>query len=219
MRAGVCLGLFVGATLGAGALLSADVAEAASERDDWDGGYGARAEHRSDFTFGLAGGLMTGQASGFPNESDKIGVARYEADTGVGFGSGGTLYLGGALADTLTVAIGTSGGSLRGNDLELSGGSFVLRVEAYPLFYESALGRDLGIAFQFGAGGLAMKKGDEERANGGNMATLGAGLFYEIFHFGSFAAGPSLDYLYLYSPSLEVHLASLGGRIAFYGGP
>ena len=73
--------------------------------NDWEGDYGQTAERRSDFTAGVSFGLFTGAAYGYPNKAGKIDDDRYVADTGVGFGTAQTLWLGGALRDWFTFAI------------------------------------------------------------------------------------------------------------------
>jgi hypothetical protein len=172
---------------------------------------------------GLSGGLMFGNAVGFPNESSKIDDPAFEADTGLGLGSGGTLWIGGALHDAFAVGIGQTGGAISGNSLRGQGGAFVLRLVGYPAFAAGGIGENLGVSANFGAGSFTLKQadaeGDETAAEGGVMSFLGGGVFYEAFRWGPVAMGPCVEYLYLYSPSLDGHAGGLFWRSVFYGGP
>jgi hypothetical protein len=189
--------------------------------DDWDGGYDLPpATRRSGFTFGALGGVLIGSARGYPNDLDRIDVPEFEARTGLGLQNGGSFWLGGALTDWFTFALGVGGGSINGEGrLVGSGGAFLLRIETFPLFYRGGVFRDLGISFNAGTGGYTIKDGNREVAEGSGTAVVGATLFFEPIQLWRFSMGPALDYAHHFSRSIEVDLLVLGWRSAFYGGP
>ena len=188
------------------------------EVDAWDGGYDVEYEKRSDFVLGVQGGFMLGNASGYPNSVNKIGIDSAEVNTGLGLGGGGTAWFGGALLDWFVFGVGATGVSLSG-DADVSGGGFIFRTEAYPLFYEYDWGKDLGIGFNFGIGSLRAEQEGKQSADGGAMSITGVGAFYEAWHVGHLAFGPSFDYHYIFSRSMRFHASTLGMRGVVYGGP
>jgi hypothetical protein len=151
----------------------------------------------------------------------RIGDPDYRADTKFGVGDNLDLWIGGALQDWFTFGIGTSFGSLYGNDVVGGLYLFSFRVEMYPFFYQGKAGRDFGLFTNFGLGGYKLydAESEEQIADGGAVSLVGVGAVYEAFHFGSFAAGPTLEYRHLFSESLKHHSAILGMRILWYSGP
>ncbi|MFC1643301.1 hypothetical protein ACFL5O_11565 [Myxococcota bacterium] len=191
-----------------------------AQDEDWqDPARAAQAQRRSGFTIGMSGGLTLGRAYGYPNETDKIDRPQYEADTGLGIANGGILWLGGALTDWFTFGIGMANASLQGHDYQASGGAFVTRIEAFPLFYANDSLQDLGLALTCGAGTIRVERDGDTKADGGNMSSVGLGVFYEPWRAWQISLGPSLEVLYVFSGSLRSFSATLGGRIVFYGGP
>jgi hypothetical protein len=179
--------------------------------------YRPEPERRDGFTIGLAGGLGIGQHRGYPNTYDDLNNPASEANTGVGFANGGSLWIGGALRDWLTVAVGSFGGGNSGNDLVGSGGAFGMRVEAYPLFDLGGRWRDLGLGAEFGIGGSTILDADEKQvADGGAMSMVGIGAFFEAFSLWHYTGGPTLMYAHQYSESLNRHMLLIGWRNALY---
>jgi hypothetical protein len=176
-------------------------------------------ERRSGFTFGLAGGLLTSRARGYPNDVAKIDVPEYEAHSGLGVSLGGAFWIGGALADWLTIGVGVIGGGIQKNGLKSGGGAFTVRIESFPLFYRGGPFRDLGVLFTAGTGGYSIQRGNEKLAEGAGTSALGAGAFYESWRFWQFSFGPQFEYNYQFSDSMSAHTFVLGMRSAFYGGP
>jgi hypothetical protein len=206
--------------LSAAVYLAASQASAQDEQEEWDGGYDYVAERRFGFTAGLGAGLALGRAVGYPNVAGQIGSSEYEADTGLALGDDYTLWLGGALKDWFTVAVGMNLGGIGTDELVTGGWGFFFRVETFPLFYEGGFWEDFGVQANFGIGAeVIVDQDQEEVANGGAMSVAGLGAVYEAFHFGSFAAGPTLEYRYSFSQSLSQHIGIAGMRIVFYGGP
>jgi hypothetical protein len=176
-------------------------------------------QRRADVTIGANLGVLGGAASGFPNEVAKIDVPQYEAETGFGAGSWVALWLGGALSDWLSFGIGGASGTLAGADGEASLGAFLFRVETYPLVGMGGALGDLGLFANAGLGTMTVEQDGKESGEGGSMSFLGAGVLWEAWRPGHFALGPSLEYMHLWSLTGTAHVAQLGFRVAYYGGP
>ena len=65
----------------------------------------------------------------------------------------------------------------------------------------------------------ASQEAEQEMADGGAMSVVGLGAAYEWLHFGSFAAGPTLQYRHRFSESLAAHTVALGMRLVYRSGP
>jgi hypothetical protein len=192
---------------------------AAEAEPEWDGDYKTVATRRSDFSFGASAGLMAGTAYGYPNEADAIGNPARVGDTGIGAGSAFELWLGGALRDWFNFGLGVTGFGFEATDGTLEGGGFVVRVEFFPFFGQGKALDDVGAFGSFGLGGATISEGDEQRADGGAVSIIGLGAFWEPWRFGSFAAGPSIEYRHVFSRTLTLYGATAGIRLAFYAGP
>jgi len=204
------------------ALLVAAPAAAAEEDDnEWDGGFDYRAEVRSDVVLGLSVGLAFGSSSGYPNEAGKIDDPEYEADTGFALGQDYTVWVGGALQDWFTFALGMNSGGFQGDGLYAGSTGFLSRVETFPLFYYGEFWRDFAVFADFGIAMAAIVDVDseEEVANGGALSLVGIGVAYELWHLGGFAIGPSLQYRHLRSNSMSQHTGVLAARVSYYTGP
>jgi hypothetical protein len=177
------------------------------------------AVRREGIMVGVAGGLTLNAASGYPNDVSQIGLPEFEATTGLGVSTGGALWLGGALADWLNIGLGAVGGSFEHRGLQASGGSFGLRIEAFPLFSRGGFYQDLGMSFTAGVGGYTLKRGGETVAEGEATSSVGVGALYEGFRFWRISTGPQIEYTHQFSRSLSSHLFIIGWRAAFYGGP
>jgi hypothetical protein len=198
--------------------LAATGARAEAGPSDWDGGFHERAERRSDFTIGASLGFGVGQASGYPNEIDKLDDPDFESDTGFTGGSSSALWLGVAFNDYLTFGIGFGGVGLEGNEREAAGGAFLFHVDVYPLYGRGDVLDDLALTGNFGAGTLTIKGGDEE-ADGGLMSLVDLGASWEHFRFWQMATGPTLSVTHTWSLSARLTAAQLGWRLSFYAGP
>ena len=202
-------------------LLVAAPAAAGEDENEWDGDFDYRAEVRSDVVLGLSSGLALGSCSGYPNEAGKIDRPEYEADTGFALGQDYTFWVGGALQDWFTFALGLNSGGIQGNGLYAGSTGFLLRIEAYPLFYYGEFWRDFAVFADFGIGMGAIFDVDseEEVANGGALSLTGLGVAYELWHLGGFAIGPSLQYRHLFSDSFRSDVGVLAARVSYYTGP
>jgi hypothetical protein len=188
---------------------------------DWESDYDpGHAVRRSAFAAGVTMGALVGGVSGYPNEAEKIGVARYEAGTGPAGGTGGGFWLGVAPRDWLVLGLGASFGSVAGSSSLSNGGAFVLHLEAFPLFERGGLLRDLGVIGEFGAGSRNVFHGSTLVADGGLISCAGFGVVYEPVRVGSHvSAGPVLLVSHQFSQTIAATLVTAGVQVAFYGGP
>lgn len=191
----------------------------AAENQYWDGGFGEKAERRSDVVLGASTGLLLGSALAYPNEVDKIDDPAYEVTTGLGVGYSYGFWLGGALKDWFVFGIGGMGVSLGGSDAKASGGGAFFHVEAFPLYALGGSFRDLALYADFGAGSVAVDSDTKEDGEGGFTSIVGLGGAYELWRVGSFALGPNVSYSHQFSQTSSSHFATLGFRAVFYGGP
>jgi hypothetical protein len=176
-------------------------------------------ERRFGLSLGVSGGVALSSVSGFPDEASKIGVAEFEASTGLVPTSGGALWIGGSPTDWLSLGIGMVGASSSGNGLSGSGGTVQVRIEAFPLFYRGGTWQDLGVLLAFGTGGYELKRGAETVGLGSGTSSVGVGAFYEPIRLWQVSMGPQLEYSLQFSDALTSHLLILGWRTAFYSGP
>ena len=191
----------------------------ATDNEAWDGGFGQKAERRSDIVLGVSGGLLLGAANGYPNEIDKIDEPAFESSTGFAVGNGFSFWFGGALTDWFTFGLGMTLLDSSGSDGTMSGQAFIAKVEAFPLYGMGGPLRDLAFFTDFGAGGMTIEGEPEGEAEGGFTSVAGFGSAYEIFRFGHFAFAPTAEYLLVRSPTVTAHSGILGLRALFYGGP
>jgi hypothetical protein len=179
----------------------------------------APAQRRAGLVLGIAGGLLTSSARGYPNDVAKIDVPQYEAHLGAGVATGGAFWIGGALADWLTLGVGAFGGGSERGGLRGSGGVFTVRIEAFPLFYRGGHFQDLGVLFTAGTGAYSIHRGKEKLAEGAGTSAVGVGAFYEPWRFWQLSFGPQIEYSHQFSDSMSAHTLVLGLRSVFYGGP
>jgi hypothetical protein len=180
-----------------------------------------KAKRRSDFALGFSLSGMAGAVSGYPLDANKMNVERYRATSGAAGGTGGGLWVGGALRDWFVVGVGLNFGSIAGGDATLSrGGAFVFHLEGFPLFPVGGAFRDLAVVGEFGTGNRKLIKASQTVADGGMMSYASAGILYEPIRIGSHvSAGPMLLLAYQFSETLNAAFAIAGVQIAYYGGP
>jgi hypothetical protein len=174
---------------------------------------------REGLWFGLSGGLAVASASGYRNDVAEIGLPEFEAGTGLAVSGSGAIWLGGSLADWLSVGVGFQSASFAGDDLEASGFGLNVRIETFPLFYQGGAFRDLGVALLAGTGGIRVKRGEETVAEGEATSLVGLGAFFEPWQLWRFSTGPEISYTHQFSRSISAHLLVVGWRVAFYRGP
>jgi hypothetical protein len=185
------------------------------------------AERRSGIVFGTMFGFGVGSASGTPNSANDLNDPNYYTASGPAFGSDFSLFLMGALADPISVGFFFAGVGFSNKDVQTSGSAFGLRVDLFPLACKCVkpFFRDIGLASQFGIGGMKMTPKNNVNATlaNGTQSFIGEGIFYDAKVVrvlgGHLSMGPELDYTVITSTAAEQHGATISLRIAFNGGP
>ncbi|MGA2449192.1 MAG: hypothetical protein ABTD50_10980 [Polyangiaceae bacterium] len=212
------LGLLFAATTGAGAA-------AVPTGDQTAVSLPASHALRNGLVFGFSLGAGFGRGSGYPNDNSKIGDPSYYSSSGWMGGTGESLFVLGALTDSLSFGFFYQGAVYRSADFRSSGAGGGLRVEAFPLVGVAPRFAGLGVLAEFGIGTASLDSTKDPSAPqaGGTQSFGGVGAFYEwsfghLFG-GHFAVGPSVEYDAIWTQPFDRNglLASL--RIAFYGGP
>ena len=180
----------------------------------------APASRRSGFTAGALAGLAFGTVSGYPNDFAKIDNPAYLTSTS-GVGSAFGIYLGGALTDWFTFALGLDVSGYSGSKLVSRAAVFAFHLEAFPAFALGGIYRDAGLFGDFGTGVASIKERDTnvQFASSGSLSVVGLGAFVEPWRLGHLAFGPYGAWHYQFSDSMSRQLGEIGFRGAFYGGP
>jgi hypothetical protein len=179
---------------------------------------------RSGVAIGLTLGAGAVGASGYPNDSTKIGDSAYYSASGLMLGSSESLFLMGALTDYLSFGFFYSHASATNADWRSTGNEGGFRVEVFPLVGLLPRVGGLGLVAQFGlgSGNLTAKRPGLPTAEG-TQSFAAVGGFYEwsFGHFlgGHFGVGPSLEYDAIWSLPWERHSLLASARVVFYGGP
>jgi hypothetical protein len=177
---------------------------------------------RSGLVVSLAVGLGVSTASGYPNNSNQIGDESYYSASNVMGGSGGALFVGGALSDYLNFGFFLLSESFRSSswDSKMSGGG--LRVEAFPLVYLVPTLKNAGVFADFGIGATTLDvrtPGYPEAHGVQSIMAIGGMYEFTIFHLfsGHGVFGPTIEYDTVFSQSMTSGAGVLGARLAFYG--
>lgn len=179
---------------------------------------------RSGLVLGGALGVGVGGASGYPNDSLKIGDPRYYSASGVMLGTSETLVLMGALADYLNFGFWFNHADYGGGGFHSNGSAGGLRVEAFPLVALYPKLDGLGLFGDFGIGQAKLTSNVAGApAAEGTQSFVAGGAFYE-WPFGKvigghLAAGPSLEYDAMWSTPFGRQGLVASARLVFYGGP
>lgn len=176
---------------------------------------------RGGFTAGVLAGLAFGTVSGYPNDFAKIDNPTYRTATS-GAGSALGIYLGGAITDWFTFALGLDLTSYGGSKLMSRAAVFAFHLEAFPAFALGGPWRDAGLFGDFGTGVSTIKERDNnvEFAASGALSVIGLGAFFEPWRLGRHLAfGPFGAWHYQWSDSMSRQLGEIGFRGSFYGGP
>jgi hypothetical protein len=196
----------------------------AAEAPSWEAGLSVR---RAGFALGLAIGGSVGEVSGYPNDIRKVGKYEFLADTGPAFGGHGTLWLGGALTDWLVFGLGLGASRAYGGGAVVTGFTFVFHTEIFPLFTLGGVWRELGVAFDTGAGNFVGELENKPAGAAGKLVAplidsgaasrVGVGVFYDGLRLGSkVSTGPFVAFDYSWSGTMSQPLVLVGLRTALY---
>ncbi len=175
---------------------------------------------RKGFQIGLSLGLGPGAANGYPADARKIGRAAFYTESGVGFGSYGALWLGGALADGFCFGAGVGGGTILSDGLRSAEWNVLFHGDAYPLFSLGEAWRDLGLTMEAGTGfATTMNDADDVLVDGNGSAYVSAAVFWEGLSLWKLRSGPFVGVHYLFSETMRRPLALAGFRTVLTTGP
>lgn len=179
-------------------------------------------ERRGGFAMGLTSGWGVGTYKGYELSVDALNDPSARQSTGAALASNLSLWLGGSPRDWLTVGLGISLYSARMTDPYGAGSAFLVHVEGYPLYSLGSIFVDLGIGFEGGLGMINLAKpgdsiAEEPVAESGSLSTLGFNAFWEPIRFWHISMGPSFNYTYGFSQSMNINQATIGFRTALYG--
>jgi hypothetical protein len=188
------------------------------DRPEWET---APATRRGGFAVGLNLGLGLGAANGFPNDSKKIGRAEYYTESGIGFATGSSLWLGGALSDWLTFGVGAGYSMILSGDTESRSGMLLFHTDVYPLYALGGPLQDVGAMFQAGFGFPTTidTKTEETLIDGAGSSYLFLGGFWDGIKAWQFHMGPYAGVHYMWSDSVRRPLAIVGFRTTLFTAP
>jgi hypothetical protein len=181
----------------------------------------APAIRRSGFMLGITVGPSVGMAAGYPNDAKKLGREAFYTETGVGFGGGLSLVLGGALSDWLVFGVGLTASSFAEGDVTSAVGAFTFRTEVFPLWALGGKWRELGLGLDAGTGGASIVVTDDpdtKLADAGSASRVGAFAFYEGIRLWKISMGPYLGGNYAWSSTLRHGEIGAGWRTVLYAG-
>ena len=218
--------LFTLAALGLGASAAPQArADAFARRDDPEDPTMRRtvAERRAGLVIGVSPGVAFAGASGYPNNVRLIGNPDFYSESPLLVGHSTTYFLMGALTDYVSFGPMVNIASFESASWKSTGLGIGFRVEVFPLVRLVPALADTAIYGQGGVGGTELRaKGGAFPSADGTQSFAGIGLHHELRLFrllgGHFSGGPYIEYDAIHAPSAERHWASVGLRVAWYGG-
>lgn len=179
------------------------------------------AERRGGFAMGLGLGLGIGAANGFPNDAKKIGREAFYTESGLGFATASSLWIGGALADWLNFGVGGGFSRVFADGVVSDAPLLVFHADFFPLYPLGDAFRDLALMTEMGLGfpKAVDTTTDEVLIDGSGASYVFAGVAYEGLELGPLRMGPYVGVHSMFSESIRRPLAILGFRASFYGAP
>jgi hypothetical protein len=180
------------------------------------------AERRAGIVLGVAPGVAFAGASGYPNNARLVGNGDFYSESPLLVGHSTTYFLMGALTDYVSFGPMVNLARFESDSWKSTGVGVGFRVEAFPLVRLFPTLADSSIYGQAGVGSTELQaKGNFPSADG-TQSFAGIGLHHEFRFFrmlgGHLAGGPYVEYDAIFSTSAERHWASVGFRVAWYGG-
>ena len=180
------------------------------------------AERRAGLVIGVAPGIAFAGASGYPNNQVLVGNPAFYSESPLLVGSSTTYFLMGAFTDYFSFGPMVNIATFDTPKWKSTGLGIGFRAEVFPLIRLVPTLADTSIYGQAGVGSTELQaKGNFPSADG-TQSFAGIGLHHEFRLFkllgGHFAGGPYAEYDAIFAPSAERHWASVGFRVAWYGG-
>jgi hypothetical protein len=179
------------------------------------------AERRGGFAMGLSLGLGLGAANGFPNDAKKIGREAFYTESGVGFATASSLWIGGALADWLNFGVGGGFSRVFADGVVSDAPLLIFHADFFPLYGLGGAFRDVAAMTEMGLGfpKAIDTTTDEVLIEGGGASYVFVGAAYEGLELGPLRMGPYLGVHSMFSESIRRPLGIVGFRATFYGAP
>jgi hypothetical protein len=180
------------------------------------------AERRAGLVVGIAPGIAFAGASGYPNNTRLIGNPEFYSESPMLVGSSTSIFLMGAFSDYFSFGPMVNVATFESDDWKSTGLGIGFRAEAFPLLRLVPMLADTSIYGQAGIGSTELQANGPYPSADGTQSFAGIGLHHELRLFrllgGHFTGGPFVEYDAIFAPSAERHWASIGFRIAWYGG-
>lgn len=181
------------------------------------------AERRNGLVLGVAPGLAFAGASGYPNNQSLVGNGDFYSESPLLVGTSTTFFLMGALTDYVSVGPMVNIASFESDKWTSKGFGLGLRGEFFPLVKLFPTLADTAIYGQAGVGSTELQaKGGNFPSADGTQSFAGIGVHHEfrLFRFlgGHFSGGPYAEYDAIFATTAERHWATVGFRMAWYGG-
>jgi hypothetical protein len=180
------------------------------------------AARRSGVVIGVTPGIAFAGASGYPNNARLIGNPDFYSQSPLLVGASTTYFLMGALTDYLSFGPMVNVARFTSDKWTSTGFGIGFRAEVFPLLSLFPRLADTALYGQAGVGTTELQEKGNFPSADGTQSFLGIGLHHEFRFFrflgGHVSGGPYVEYDAIFSTSAERHWASLGFRLAWYGG-
>jgi hypothetical protein len=180
------------------------------------------AERRAGVVIGVAPGVAFAGASGYPNSVRLLGNPEFYSESPLLVGHSTTYFLMGAFTDYVSFGPMVNIASFETPDWKSTGLGIGFRGELFPFVRLFPTLADLAIYGQAGVGSTELQKKGPYPSADGTQSFAGIGVHHEFrlvrLLGGHFSAGPYAEYDAIFSTSAERHWASVGLRVAWYGG-
>lgn len=180
------------------------------------------AARRGGVVIGVTPGVAFAGASGYPNNARLVGDPDFYSESPLLVGSSTTYFLMGALTDYLSFGPMVNVARFTSPSWTSTGAGVGFRGEVFPLVSLFPRLADLAIYGEAGVGTTELQRKGNYPSADGTQSFLAIGLHHEFRFFrflgGHVSGGPYAEYDAIFSTSAERHWASLGFRLAWYGG-
>jgi len=180
------------------------------------------AERRAGLVVGVAPGIAFAGASGYPNNTRLIGNPDFYSESPMLVGHSTTYFLMGAFTDYASFGPMVNIATFASDRWTSTGLGIGFRAEIFPLIRLVPTLADSSIYGQAGVGSTELKAKGPFPSADGTQSFAGLGLHHEFRLFrllgGHFSGGPYVEYDAIFAPGAERHWASVGFRLAWYGG-
>jgi hypothetical protein len=180
------------------------------------------AERRAGLVLGVAPGVAFAGASGYPNNARLVGNPDFYSESPMLVGASTTFFLMGALTDYVSFGPMVNIASFESANWTSKGFGIGFRADVFPLVRLFPTLADTALYGQVGVGTTELQAKGPFPSADGTQSFAGVGVHHEFRLFrllgGHLAGGPYAEYDAIFSTSAERHWASVGFRVAWYGG-